>query len=143
MRWLIVTAVDAEAGAIGEIDGAMVIVGGIGRTNAASATTQAICEDGPFDAVLSAGVAGALPGSDLAPGDVLVASACVYAEEGLVTPVGFSDMAAMGFALGDFQGNVVPVDKVLLNLAGALFRIGPIATVAALAGRRIVANHFS
>ena len=38
---------------------------------------------GPFDAVLSAGVAGALPGGDLEIGAPLVATSCVYAEEGL------------------------------------------------------------
>jgi len=134
MRWLIVTAVDAEARAIGAIEGATVVAGGIGRTNAASATTQALCDGGPFDAVLSAGVAGALPGSDLAPGDVVLASACIYAEEGLITPTGFSDMAAMGFSLGDFEGNVVPVDEGLLDVGGAFLSHGPVATVATCSG---------
>lgn len=134
MRLLIVTAVEAEAKAIGAIDEAVVIAGGIGRTNAAAATTQAIIEDGPFDAVISAGVAGALPGSDLRPGETIVASECVYAEEGLITPAGFEGMTGLGFALGDFEGNVVPTDPGMLAALKKEYRAGPIATVATCSG---------
>lgn len=134
MRILLVTAVDAEAEAIRPLDDAVVIAGGIGRVNAAAATTEAIIRRGPFDAVVSAGIAGALPGSDLALGDALVASACVYAEEGIRTAAGFSDIEAIGLALGDFAGNRVPVDPDLLDTLAAAFRIGPIATVATCSG---------
>ena len=141
MRILIVTAVDAEASAIGRIDGVTVIAGGIGRTNAAAATTEAIVRRGPFDAVISAGVAGSLPpppaetaSSRLAVGDVVVASACIYHEEGMFSPAGFADMASMGFALGDFQSNTVPVNDELLETLGERLRIGPIATVATCSG---------
>ena len=51
MRALVLTAVEAEARAIGSIDGVAVIAGGVGRTNAAAATTEAILKDGPFDVV--------------------------------------------------------------------------------------------
>jgi futalosine hydrolase len=138
MRLLIVTAVDAEARAIAVHDNMTIIAGGIGRTNAAVATTEAIlkarAERRPFDAALSAGVAGALPGGNLSVGQCIVASACVYAEEGIITARGFADMAGLGFALGDFQGNVVPVDPQLLDTLGAAFTIGPIATVATCSG---------
>ena len=134
MRLLIITSVDAEAKAIGPIDGATLVVGGIGRTNAAVATTHAILRDGPFDAVISAGIAGALPGGGLKIGDVVVASGCVYVEEGLITPTGFADMASMGFSLGDFEGNAVPVDERLLEILSEHFQIGPIATVATCSG---------
>ena len=40
MTIVLVTAVAAEAEAIGEIQGARVVVAGIGRTNAAAATTE-------------------------------------------------------------------------------------------------------
>lgn len=134
VRTLIVTAVDAEARALDAPPTAVVIVAGIGRTNAAAATTEALCTRGPFDRVLSVGVAGALPGSDLAPGDVVLASACVYAEEGLVTPEGFSDMRGLGFPLGDFEGNCVPVDEALLALNAGRLRTGRVATVATCSG---------
>ena len=134
MRVLVVTSVRAEAEAIGSPDGGRVIVSGIGRTNAAAATTETLLREGPFDAVVSAGVAGSLPGAGLDIGDAVVASACVYAEEGLITPEGFRDVGGLGFALGDFAGNTVPVDERLLGLLGPRFRTGPVATVATCSG---------
>jgi futalosine hydrolase len=134
MRILIVTSVPAETDAIGSHDGVTVVTGGIGRTNAAASTTEAILRNDPFAAVVNAGIAGVLPGSKLAIGDTVVASACVYAEEGLVTPAGFADMAEMGFSLGDFRGNAVPVDDGLLGRLAGLFPTGSIATVATCSG---------
>jgi futalosine hydrolase len=139
VRVLIVTAVPAEARAIGRPADARVVVAGIGRTNAAAATTEAIVRAAEsaastYDCVISAGVAGALPGGDLAVGNVIVASACVYAEEGLVTAHGHVGIEAMGFGLGDFPGNAVPVDPALLEILGATFSIGAIATVATCSG---------
>ncbi len=134
MRVLIVTAVQVEADAIEPIENAQIIISGIGRTNAAAATTEAIINDGPFDYVLSAGLAGALPGGELEIGDIVVATSCVYVEEGLHTPDGFRDMSGLGFSLGDFTGNAVPVDPKMLVLLDALYRTGPIATVASCSG---------
>lgn len=134
MNVLIVTAVSAEAEALGNLDGACVIAGGVGRTNSASATTAAVLQRGPFMAVINAGIAGILPGADLAIGDVLVADCCVYLEEGIETPTGFRDLDTMGFPLGDFPGNRVPVDPTLLATLGASYATGPIATVATCAG---------
>ena len=133
-RILIVTAVLQEANAIGLPDCTYVVVGGIGRTNAAVATTTAIHDEGPFDFVISTGVAGSLPDSGLSIGDIVVASSCVYVEEGLITPDGFQDMKAMGFSLGDFSGNTVPVDSTLLGRLGAIGVTGSIATVATCSG---------
>jgi futalosine hydrolase len=133
-RILIVTAVQQEADAIGFSDSAYVVAGGIGRTNAAVATTTAIHNEGSFDLVISAGVAGSLPNGNLSIGDVVVASSCVYMEEGLVTPDGFQDMDAMGFSLGDFTGNTVPVDATLLSRLGEIGITGSIATVATCSG---------
>jgi futalosine hydrolase len=133
-RILIITAVQAEADAIGKPKGTLVIAGGIGRTNAAAATTAAILSDGPFTWVISAGIAGALPNSGLSLGSTVVASACVYAEEGLATPGGFQDMKQMGFSLGNFEGNNVPVDPWMLERCNTLGIVGPIATVATCSG---------
>jgi futalosine hydrolase len=133
-RILIVTAVQQEADAVGFSDAAYVVAGGIGKTNAAVATTTAIHDEGPFDFVINAGVAGSLPNSGLSMGDVVVASSCVYVEEGLITPDGFQDMNAMGFSLGDFSGNTVPVDATLLGRLGMIGVTGSIATVATCSG---------
>jgi futalosine hydrolase len=139
-----VTSVEAEARAIGAIEGVTTVIAGIGRTNAAAATTEAIIRRwaiGPgYDAVISAGIAGALPQSNLEIGAALVASSCVYVEEGLIGPHGFTTMASLGFALGDFEGNHVPVDPDLLDALSATFPIGPIATVATCSGTQASAN---
>jgi futalosine hydrolase len=137
MTILIITAVDAEAKAISSIDGAAIIISGVGRTNAAAATTEAILNQwkrGSVDAVISAGVAGALPGSNLNLGEALLASSCVYFEEGIITASGFANMAGLGFPLGDFEGNAVPVDEDLLDRLSSVFEMGPIATVATCSG---------
>lgn len=136
MRLLIITSVEKEARAIAPhaADGVVVVVSGVGRTNAAAATTEAILQRGPFDQVMNAGIAGALPESELKVGDALVASACVYYEEGLITASGFGDMSAMGLSLGNFEGNTVPVDERLLEKLSEVFPIGPIATVATCSG---------
>ena len=135
MSILIITSVDAEARAIGVHENVRVVVGGIGRANAAAATTEAILKHrGPIAGVISAGVAGALPKSKLTHGDCLVASSCIYHEEGIICPSGFANMASLGFSLGDFEGNAVPVDEQLLDALNSVFAIGPIATVATCSG---------
>ena len=134
MRMLFVTSVQAEAEAIGLIDDVVIVVSGIGRTNAAAATTEAIVRNGPFDLAVNAGVAGALPSGGLSIADTVVATRCVYFEEGLWAPSGFKDIAAMGFALGDFPGNVVPVDEAVLARLTDYLSCGPIATVATCSG---------
>lgn len=140
MRVLIVTSVEAEASAIGPIEGASIVISGVGRTNAAAATTEAIIKQwnrGPgFDWVINAGIAGALPASDdqLKIGDAIVASSCIYVEEGLISGRGFVGMSGLGFPLGDFEGNAVPVDPDLLDRLSADFAMGPIATVATCSG---------
>lgn len=133
MKILVVVAVEREAAAL-RIAFEHVTVAGVGRVNAAIATVEALLTRGPFDAVLSAGVAGALPGSGLAIGELVVASACIYAEEGLITPEGFRSLSDVGFALGPFEGNRVPIDARLAVVAPASARHGAIATVATCSG---------
>ncbi|MCP3904274.1 MAG: futalosine hydrolase [Planctomycetes bacterium] len=133
MRLLVVTAVESEAKAVAGIPDVTVVVSGIGRTNAACATTEALITE-RFDAAISAGIAGALPEGGLDVGDAVVASQCVYAEEGLVTARGFAGVEAIGFALGDFAGNAVPVDPELLEALSAALPVGPVATVATCSG---------
>lgn len=134
MRVLVVVAVAREADAIASMPDVTVVTAGIGRTNAAAATTESILRDGPYDAVLSTGVAGALPGSDLDIGESVVASSCVYVEEGLIAEDGFHCVDAMGFSLGDFGGNAVPVDPDLREALAPAFRTGCVATVATCSG---------
>ncbi|MHC4142910.1 MAG: futalosine hydrolase, partial [Planctomycetota bacterium] len=66
--------------------------------------------------------------------EAVVASSCIYAEEGLAAPAGFLDMTGLGFSLGDFEGNTVPVDEGLLQRLDRRYRAGPVATVATCSG---------
>ena len=141
-RTLVIVAVEAERTALGAAclasPAVRVVVAGIGRTNAAAATAEVVAEarvaGAPFSAVVSVGIAGALPGSNLAIGSVIVADACIYAEEGIVLPEGQGDMRVLGFPLGDFEGNRVPVDGVLLSAFRSLGPAHGIATVATCSG---------
>ena len=141
-RILVIVAVEAERAALGArclaAPEVRVVVAGIGRTNAAAATAEALTEaratGAPFAAVISTGIAGALPGSNLALGTVIVADACVYAEEGIALPEGQGDMRVLGFPLGDFEGNRVPVDGALLVAFRSLGPACAIATVATCSG---------
>ncbi len=133
-RILIVTAVQAEANAIGQPHGTFVVSSGIGKTNAALKTTASILTDGPFSWVISAGLAGALPESNLKIGDIVVADQCVYADEGMMTPDGFETTEQMGFPLGEFEGNTVPVDPWMLEKLRSVGEAGSIATVSTCSG---------
>ncbi len=141
-RILVIVAVEAERAALGArclaAPEVHVVVAGIGRTNAAAATAEALADaraaGAPFAAVISTGIAGALPGSNLALGTVIVADACIYAEEGIALPEGQGDMRVLGFPLGDFEGNRVPVDGALLLAFRALGPACAIATVATCSG---------
>jgi futalosine hydrolase len=65
----------------------------------------------------------------------VAATSCVFADEGVETPDGFLDCAAMGFPLGPFPGSAVPVDAGLLaRLAPLGDATGPIATVSTCSG---------
>ena len=136
MRVLVVCAVSREAQAMHGLSNALVVVSGVGRTNAAVATTRALIEEGPFDAVLSAGIAGSLSGAQtpLEVGDVVLASESVYHEEGLITPEGFLETSRMGFPLGAFAGNRIPSSPVLLQRLEGIGRNAVVATVATCSG---------
>lgn len=116
------------------------LVTGIGKANAAGAIGHA-AGAAPPAAVISTGIAGALPGSAVSIGNVIAASECVFADEGVQTDESFTDCAAMGFPLGDFPGSAVPVHEGLSAfvrpLAGAC---GPIATVSTCSGTDCLAN---
>lgn len=110
------------------------IVTGIGKSNAAGAVGRH-ADPRRHRAVVSVGVAGALPGSGLGLCQAVAATASTYADEGLTTPEGFMDCHAMGFPLGDFPGSAVPNDPAvhlaLRQLAGAT---GVVATVSTCSG---------
>ena len=69
---------------------------GVGKSNAAGATARFLNPD-EHCGVLSIGIAGALPGSELAIGQCVVATQSVFADEGIGTDQGWISMADAGF----------------------------------------------
>lgn len=72
--------------------------GGIGKVNAAIATTALIERYAP-QLVINTGCAGAYPGSGLAIGDLVVATDEILGDEGVATSTGWLDFQGMGLPL--------------------------------------------
>lgn len=115
------------------------VLTGVGKTNAAAACARLL---NPSHAgVLNIGVAGALPRSGLSPGDALLATRSVYSDEGLQTPDTFLECESMGFPLGPFAGNAIPIHAPWLPVLSPLAaHAGPIATVSTCSGTDALAE---
>jgi len=71
----------------------------------------------------------------------IAATSCIHADDGLQTPNGFTDCAAMGFPLGDYPGAAVPISQPLLAILQPFVdTTGPIATVSTCSGTNTLAN---
>jgi futalosine hydrolase len=129
VRVLVVCAVDAERDAVIAAGAdADVIVGGVGPAAAAATTSRALHNAG-YDVVLCAGIGGGF--APLAPGDVAVAAAIVFADLGAETPAGFVPMSALGFGVDSYP--VQP--KLAVELADRTGgHLGSVLTVATVTG---------
>lgn len=137
---LVVAATDREAAPFRSRD-IPTVVSGIGRVNAAVATTLALGTRP--STIVSAGIAGSLPpfeagGSSPSIGSIVIGDRSVYAEEGMISSEGFTSIADMGFPLAAFaEGNSIRPDQALLDRVRSLLptaTIGGIATVATCSG---------
>lgn len=130
----------------GALDGAPVLLlpAGMGKTNAAHALT-ALLELRPVRGVVGFGVGGAYPGSGLRVGEVALASACVYGDEGVLAPDGWLSTEGIGIPLvqrGDAVFfNAFPLDgarveraRAALATAGIRSSVGPFVTVSNCSG---------
>jgi futalosine hydrolase len=118
-----------------------ILVTGVGKANAAGAIASVVSRERHVS-VVSIGVAGALPGGEVSIGDLVVAQRSVYADEGVLTPEGFSDCEAMGFALGPkTSGGAIEHDaKTVAALAQHADHVGVIATVSTCSGTDVGAQ---
>jgi len=82
------------------------VLTGAGKTGAAIVATRALSK-APFALAVQIGVAGALPGSRLEPGDVVVATSEFLADEGVEAPTGFLDLLALGLPSAVIGGRAV------------------------------------
>lgn len=157
-RWLLVVAAPAEARAVllglnmdeslarrewtlltgpGQLD---LVVSGIGKANAAAATARTL-DPSTHEAVISVGVAGSLPGSPAGLLQVVVGTRSVYADEGILTPEGFTDCCSMGFPLGPFEGSAIPAATTVIERLRPLSdHAGPIAAVSTCSGLNQLAD---
>ena len=107
------------------------VVTGVGKACAAGAVAR-VLDVARHGAVVSVGIAGAYP--PLGLGSVVIATACVLADEGVETGEGFKDIAALGFPPVP-AGVSIPVDAGLvaaLRVEGCVE--GPVATVSTCSG---------
>lgn len=117
-----------------ELSGSVdLVVSGVGKANAAGAAARSL-DPARHVGVISTGVCGALPGSELGIGDVVLADSSLYSDEGIETPDGFMDCAAMGFPLGPFEGSGVRHGRWIDAFGVAADRRGTIATVSTCSG---------
>lgn len=126
-------------GHLGGVD-VVVLIGGMGKTNAAQAVTILAERFAPA-AIIGFGVAGAYRSSGLQVGDVAVATEEIYGDEGVDTPDGWMSCEGIGIPLLQREGvdyfNTFPTDSQLtrsilssLGNPGA----GPFVTVSACSG---------
>lgn len=127
---LIVVATHAEAERLRDLP-AETVVSGVGPVAAALATAGALSR-GPFELAVSAGIAGAYPGSGLRSGDLAVSSRIVQADLGARDGGAFLTLGALGLSVlpgaaheGDFAA--WPGGADLAARLGAGY--GPLLTV--------------
>lgn len=110
------------------------VISGVGKANAAGAAARWIDPE-RHALVISLGIGGALPRSQLDLASVRAASRSAFADEGLITDEGFADLARMGFPPMPGGGVAFPSSPEALS---ALREIAPpcpcIATVSTCAG---------
>jgi futalosine hydrolase len=107
---------------------------GVGKSNAAGATARFL-DAARHRLAINVGIAGALPGSGLSVLDAVIASECVFADEGVRTPDRFIMLSEAGFpCMAGRRDSVASDAGVMRELGIGDARVGAIATVSACSG---------
>ncbi len=111
------------------------VISGVGKANAAGAVARTL-DASRHAAVVNLGVAGSLPGASSPPiVGLVVATASVFADDGVATPEGFVTQAELGFPPSDLPGMNVPGDDALVATMRTLGGVAAcIATVSTCSG---------
>lgn len=118
--------------------GVEVLVTGVGKANAAGAVAR-VLDPSRHGVVLSVGIAGAY--APLAIGSSVLATASIYADEGVQGPVAFTDIATLGFPPAELPGMGFPAPVPLLEALRPLAdAVGPITTVSSCSGTDALAR---
>ncbi len=122
---------------------------GIGKANAAAGATVLLETERRPRALINIGCGGAYPESGLTLGDLALASAELYGDEGVAAVEGFLDMEALNLPLAQHHSqrfyNRFPVDEELLQRTRELLQealadsghhlaVGPFVTVSTCSG---------
>ena len=122
MRLLFTVAVEAERDALARAD---VLVTGVGPAASAAVTSAALASD-RYDLVVCSGIGGGI--APLCPGDIAIASSCVFADLGAESPDGF-----LSFDFATDRYEVEP--KLAVELADRTGgHLGTVLTVATVTG---------
>lgn len=142
-------AIGPRLGLSGALDGVPVVLlaTGMGKTNAAQALT-ALLERHRVRGVISFGVGGAYPGSELGIEAVALATSEIYGDEGVAAPGGWMGTQGIGIPLlergGERWFDEFPLDAALVERAAEALRAGgvrcisgPFVTVSACSGTSV------
>lgn len=117
---------------------------GVSKSNAAGALASVLARRTDYAAVINTGIAGSLPDGNefaLRPTDTIVATRCVFADEGILTPAGYQSVAAMGFPINPSGEDAFVCDGRLVDaLRPVTTAAGNIATVSTCSGTDALAR---
>tara|TARA_R110000782_G_scaffold24264_3_gene62759 strand:- start:10930 stop:11625 length:696 start_codon:yes stop_codon:yes gene_type:complete len=116
---------------------ALLLRSGVGKSAAAGATARWY-DPARHAGVLSIGVGGSLPGSGLEIGDAVLADPSLPGDDGVRTPEGLTDLAAIGFP--EDAAPIRPDAASRAALAPLADRTGPVATVSSGSGTDAAAD---
>lgn len=133
---------DFASGYLAEGDGVGLLITGIGKTNSALVLGQYLVEYPIPARIINVGIGGAWPEPGVSVGDVVVATAETYGDEGVQTESGFLTMADVGFPLVHHPSlyNRFPaagnaeLARWLEDRTGLTIHAGPCLTVSSCSG---------
>lgn len=153
-RVLFVTAAPKEAASVASAFGkpppdpwhrielagwADLVASGVGKSNAAGATARHL-DPARHRYVLNVGIAGVLPGSGLRLLETVAGVRSIFADEGVLSPEGYSSMTVRGFPpLSTSEGDGVGAAPELLGALGVP-TVQAIATVSTCSGTNALAH---
>ncbi|MGH7243259.1 MAG: futalosine hydrolase [Phycisphaerales bacterium] len=107
---------------------------GVGKANASGATAQAIAHRAP-SRVLNLGICGALPHAQpLQIGQAILASRCLFADEGIETTNDWIPLAKAGFPAAIDADSITPSESFNRLLRPLADRVGVVTTVSSCSG---------
>lgn len=119
------------------------LITGVGKANAAAGAASVLSR-GEHSSLLSIGIAGALPGAALPIGAAAHITGATLADEGVRTPAGFTDIAAMGFPPIPASGvRLAPDPSMLARLSRAIPSGAELATVSTCSGTDALAREIA